>query len=236
MYQYIFTNKWFSRGIVFLIVFSIGCVLWYKYYTTLYRQEAAKIAELLHQTDSASQQVVDAPVESSASTAEKPINVTTNDVSDMSSPDGTLREEDDSIIPEVPEISPHGFGPFPEVPEDYHGMVVWRNIGYYNLSPSDQRAFELLNRVLIKLWSEDKRNFKGGKIDGQNGKVYPNYSDTVYSTVKNLKYPDGTVEPYVTHQVGSAPVGVDLLNPPSYIKVLNYESSGIDPFQYLNLP
>ena len=168
----------------------------------------------------------------------------------MSDSDETLQEENESDetitvagrvirlsdIPDVPKVSPHGFGPFPDVPKDYKGGVVWRQIDYYDLSPSKQRNLELLNRVFIKLWSEGKRNFTGGKLDGKNGKVYPNFSDTVYITVKNLEYPDGLVVPTIVRKLGSAPVGVDLLNPPPHIKVLDYESAGIDPFQYLDLP
>ena len=144
-----------------------------------------------------------------------------------------------SDIPDVPKVSPLGldhFRMYPRIARGYKGGVVWRQIDYYDLSPSKQRDFELLNRVFIKLWSEGKRNRTGGKLDGKNGKVYPNFSDTVYITVKNLEYPDGLVVPTIVRKLGSAPVGVDLLNPPPHIKVLDYESSGIDPFQYLDLP
>ncbi len=250
MFRFILTGKILIGSIIFLIFICIGCVIWYQYNTKTYQQELTESFELQDQTGNTTQQTVDESAEGNATSSEGSLTVKTDDISDKFSSDATLQEEDDSDetitvagrvirlsdIPDVPKVSPHGFGPFPEVPKDYNGMVVWRNIDYYDLSHSDQRAFELLHRVLIKLWSEGKRNFKGGKIDGNNGKVYPNFSDTVYITVKDLEYPNGVVVPRITRQLGIAPFGVDLLNPPPHIKVLDYESSGIDPFQYLDLP
>ena len=249
MYRFIFTEKILIGSIILLIFICIGCVIWYQYNTKTHKQELTESFELQDQTGNTTHQTVVESAEGNATSSEGSLTVKTGDISDEFSSDETWQEDDDSDetitiagrvirlsdIPDVPKVSPHGFGPFPEVPKDYNGMVVWIQTDYYDLSHSEQRNFELLNRVLIKLWSEGKRNFTGGKF-GNNGKVYPNFSDTVYITVKNLEYPNGVVVPRITRQLGSAPFGVDLLNPPSHIKVLDYESSGIDPFQYLDLP
>ncbi len=250
--QYL-TNKWVLSAIGFLIVLSVACVLWYQHDIADEKQQIVEAEKLLRQfeksqkTNIVKENVNDNPAESNTPTAEKPI---TDDTSTVSTNDETLSTEDNqeetitvagrvirlSDIPDVPKESPHGFGPFPEVPDDYNDMAIWNATDYYTLSPESQRSLELLDRVLIKLWSSGERNFKGGKLDGNNGKVYPNYFNTVYITVEDRVSVDGTVVPAISRQVGQAPVGVDLLNPPSHINVLDYETSGIDPFQYLDLP
>lgn len=247
MLRFVLTEKFVIGSFVFLLFFCVGCVIWYHYNTGTYRQELDESVELQVQTENTTQQTSDVSVEGNTPTSEESESVNTDDLSHS---DETLQEEDESDetitvggrvirlsdIPDIPEVSPHGFGPFPEVPEDYPRSVVWRRINYHKLPPAEQINFELLHRVLIKLWSEGNKNFTGAKIDLKNGKVYPNFPDTVYITVKDLEYPGGIVVPYISHQLGSAPFGVDLLNPPPHIKVLDYESSGIDPFEYLDLP
>jgi len=246
MLRFVLTEKFVIGSFVFLLFFCVGCVIWYHYNTGTYRQESTESVELQDQTENTTQQTSDVSVEGNTPTSEESESVNTDDLSHS---DETLQEEDESDetitvggrvirlsdIPDIPEVSPHGFGPFPEVPEDYPLGAVWRKINYYDMSPSDQRNSELFDRVLIKLWSEGNKNFTGAKRDGKTGKVYPNFPDTVYITVKDLEYPDGTVVPMITRQLGSAP-GVDLFNPPPHIKVFDYESSGIDPFEYLDLP
>ncbi len=249
MFRFIITEKFVIGSFVFLIFFCVGCVIYYQYNTGTYKQELDESVELQDQTENTTQQTADVSVEGNTPTSEESESVNTNDISDISYSDETLQEEDESDetitvagrvirlsdIPPIPEVSPHGFGPFPEVPEDYPLGAVWRRINYHKLSPADQRNSELFDRVLIKLWSEGNKTFTGAIRDGNTGKVYPNFPDTVYITVKDLKYPDGTVVPYITRQLGSAP-GVDLFNPPPHIKVFDYVSSGIDPFEYLDLP
>lgn len=250
------TNKWVLSAIGFLIVFSVVCVLWYRYDIAPDKQQLAKEEEMLRQREASQKTETDTETNESTDQISEKSNPTsrekqkTDNTSMVSSiekvtPIGKTQEETITIegreirisdIPKVPEVSEQGFGEFPDVPEDYNEVVVWLQIDYYDLPPEAQKAFELLDRVLIKLWSEGKKNFKGGQYDTQNGKVYPNYFDTVYITVEDLASTDGNVSQYITHQVGSVPDGVDPLNPPSNITVLDYESSGIDPFQYLDLP
>ncbi len=249
------TNKWVLSAIGFLIVFSVVCVLWYRYDIAHDKQQLAKEEEMLRQretsqktdTNITTKEETNIPAKSDIPTTDGPltdktlITPSSNEISSVGEKktitvnlDG--KEYQIPAISNLPTISPHGFGEFPEVPKDYNDIVVWNQGDYYNLSSEAQRQFELLDRVLIKLWTSGERNFKGGIIDGKTDKVYPNYFNTVYITVKERVSNDGIVVPHITLQHGKVPVGVDILNPPSNITVLDYESSGIDPFQYLDLP
>ncbi len=252
MIRDIITNKWFIGAIAFLVIFAGACYLWYQHDTAPDRKAAADALKLLRQhettqkaeTESKTGQAADTLAESNMQSVEKPIP---EDILEVSPTDEIVLDQDKSrktiiidgreiVIPEVPKTSPFGFGPFPKVPEDYRGGAVWLQTNYYDLPPDRQRNWELFDRVLIKLWSEGEKNFKGGKYDKNNGKVYPNYFNKIYITVEERKSADGSLEPIITHQLGAAPEDIDLLNPPTHIEVLDYESSGIDPYEYLNLP
>ncbi len=239
MFREVFFNKWILGGYALVILFGIGCYFWYQHQLAPYKRSSAETAEAARKlevniatSENKEEQISNAIV--------KPKNVPIDDNIDISTIDGevitTVTVNGRVIpVPEVPKASPFGYGPFPEVPEDFPFCAVWLQTDYYDLPVDEQRSSEILDRVLVKLWSEGIRNFKGAKYDQKNGKVYPSYFDTVYITVADRVLPDGTVLPSIIHQVGRAPIGVDLLNPPPNLKVLDYETSGIDPFQYLDL-
>ena len=128
-------------------------------------------------------------------------------------------------------VSPYGFGPYPEIPEDYptRHLVKW---------PRRNAQAELLSRVLIKLWTEGEKNFYGGSTG--NGKIYPHYNDAVYVRFAEYQRPHtGEIVRYPS-LVKSGPhvnfTNADILNPPPHLRILDYDSSGIEPYQYLNLP
>ena len=82
MYRDILTNKWVLGGVGFLIVFGVGCVLWYQHGTADERKAAAdaeaqlrqsEIAKKVSDTDSVAEQAADVSVESDTLTAEKSI-------------------------------------------------------------------------------------------------------------------------------------------------------------------
>ena len=129
-------------------------------------------------------------------------------------------------------MSPFGFGPYPEVPEDMPGRhlyITWED---------KTSSSELLSRVLIKLWTSGERNFRGGST--HEGKIYPHYNDVVYVSRRPIIGKiSGTIIGYVTHTKSGPQVNftdADLLDPPPELRVLDLETSGIDPYQYLNLP
>ena len=238
MLRDIFTNKWILGGIGFLVIFTGLCYLWYQHNTAPYRKQAAELDEMIHQfekqrtasTVKSTEPAADAPVESTMPTTEKSINETTS---------GTDRTEPTQAQSNVPaqnaetetevRVSPHGFGPYPEVPEDYPYEVDWTLRG--------SRSKELLTRVLIKLWTEGEKNFRGGGT--HNGKVYPWYHNTIYVKIRYYENADGELVPGGSTKMSGPRVDwsavKDWTNPPPHIRILDLDSSGINPYQYLNL-
>lgn len=88
----------------------------------------------------------------------------------------------------------------------------------------------------LLLWNEGERNFRGGST--HNGKVYPHYNDVVYYKFTPIRDNEGNIRGGST-SIKSGPhvkfTRADLKNPPPGLRVLELDSSGIDPYQYLNL-
>ncbi len=227
-------TKWIVGGIVLLIIVAGVCLLWYRHDTAAGRKaavEAEKVlqqweAEKQKQTITAETESTQTPAESITPTAEKPITGKT----------GTKPLSNGAEGPEVEaqqqsdvQVSPYGFGPYPEVPEDYPSKVDWtlRN------SPNA----ELLTRVLIKLWTDGEKNFRGGGT--YNGKIYPWYHNTIYVKFIYAKNADGEIIGSSSMKMSGPRVDrsvvKDWSTPPSHIRILEIDSSGIDPYQYLNL-
>ncbi len=237
-------NKWIIGAIAFIIIFAGACYLWYQHDTAPYRQEAANAKQLLRQSEiekSEKSKVVkrtaDAPVESTTPTAEKQGTETTAEVkNNTEAAEQQSETPSENVAESEVRVSPFGFGPFPEVPEDYPSVIVWLQSDYEELPSHAQKNLELMSRVLIKLWASGEKGFRGAST--YNGKVYPYYYNTVYIKVSEYELPDGTKSQYISRRKSGPHVntdGVDLLNPPSHLRVLDLDSSGIDPYQYLNL-
>ncbi len=241
------TNRWILGGICFLILFAGLCYLWYHYTTAPYKEQAASDEELLHQLETEKRQTNNAaeivsqrtPAESTP-TAEKPKEIgttvaETNISTDKTSETITTAAPKTDSTEEV-KVSPYGFGPYPEVPADYPSTVAWnRDMSGY---PEELRPeAELLSRVLVKLWTEGEKNFRGGST--HNGKTYPHYHNTVYVRFAEYREPDGKVVRYAARGKSGPDVvytEADLLDPPPHLRILDLDSSGIDPYQYLDLP
>ncbi len=136
--------------------------------------------------------------------------------------------------------SPHGLGPYPEIPLDYPRQNVWAELekAYYDGYASIEH--ELIHRVLIKLWKQGKKT-DSGVLSEQNGKVYPLYKDTLYVKWSEVENAEGSVEEYMNSYLShyffkdykQAVVGG---TQPSWIKVIPREDGGIDPYAFLDLP
>lgn len=250
------TNIKFLGAIGFLIVLSVACMLWYQYDTAHDRQELLKEEKLLRQqqisqntdTDIETEQI---PVESATQSTEK---VSNQDIAslkttlrksliDMNKPkfvnvnvDGRDIIVDTTVYPYMEE-SPFGFGPYPKIPAGWNGFAIWMTEkNTYDMMPDQyKKNMELMARVTIKLWNEGRRDFTSSTLDRVNGKVYLNIPNTVYIKVVEDVQTDGSVTKRITRKKGYVPQDVDLLNPPSHITVLDYDSSGIDPYKYLNI-
>ena len=130
------------------------------------------------------------------------------------------------------EISPHGFGVYPDIPE---GAPV----AEFRLTDSVNR--ELMKRVLVKAWNEGER-FTGGTFDSSRGKVYLNYSNVVYVQYSN--YIDEDTGEIINH-ISETMAGfymdeifyesLKLGNVPSGYEIVNFDDAGINPYGYLDL-
>lgn len=144
---------------------------------------------------------------------------------------------------EAERVSPFGFGPYPDVPPDFPLQVPWNRSeeGMARFNEDIRIQFELMARVLIKLWNQGHTNLDGGTFE--NGLVLPLYPGTVY-----LRYEDNweEVENGAIHAVDSEILvgsGVSAAEEaqilkgetPPGIRILDF-SDGIEPYTFLDLP
>ena len=204
-----FTNKWILGGIAFLIVFSVACVLWYRYDTAPDRRDAAETADVAREWEAtqkaniggeATEQIGDVvtPAESLTQTTKKPITETdgTRTNSTVSrDPKNVLVETQSSEKTSAVKVSPYGFGPYPEVPEGFLGGMVpsweWSEEKKSKFGPEHMRNQEAIDRVMIKLWNQGDQEFYGAV--GDYNTVYPLYPNTVYIKWDDIELPDGTI-------------------------------------------
>ncbi len=239
MFYGFFTNRWILMGIGFLIIFAGLCYLFYQYTTAPYRKDAALHQEKIHQykkqrtgtigDPSASEQVTDSNVGGIEQNAKEPIKDTSSTIDKTESTKTqayAAPQTTETVDTENTPVSPFGFGPYPEL-GDYPHEVIWT---------TNTPSLELLTRVLIKLWNEGERNFIGGSIS--NGKVYPHYNDVVYYKFTPIRDKEGNIRGGTTETLSGPHVRYnksDLTNPPPGLRVLDLDSSGIDPYKYLNI-
>ncbi len=147
-------------------------------------------------------------------------------------PDDFVSEEETTEVP----LSPFGFGPYPEVPDDYPVSPTWEREGYDTFSQDSQRELELLDRVLIKLWKQGERGYGGGGSTS-DGKVYPHYKNTAYVRYETTAFGRRYISRYKGDPaIRISPEQLRTGELPSYIRVLDYDSEGINPYTYLDLP
>ncbi len=231
--------KWIIGAIALLIIIAGACVLWYRYDTAPYRQEAADAKQLLRQSEiekseksKVAKQAADAPAESTTQTAEKPrseIAAKVENPTDVvinqqaGTPVGIAVKSDEKV-------SPYGFGPYPKLPQDFPEQDFWE-------FPRDKNM-ELMDRVLIKLWEQGKRPHG---VTMEEGFVYPTLPNTLIVEWKTEITPFGTRKKVV--RVQYPPEAVSFIRFPIYesdipqhFKVIEFKDAGIDPYQFLDLP
>ncbi len=236
MYRDIITNKWTISVLGFLVMFGILCYFWYKPVSQRYKQTMSSATDFLHQLEKKRKNagsVDDASVKDITHTDGEQSTETLVPKKESSGSVEIKRDrEGKQLVENTTEnmrVSPHGFGPYPEIPK---GAPVNPFIG------SESKNKELLKRVVIKKWNEGVR-FKGASI--VDGIVYLNYPDTVYvqygDPIKNI---DGTITRPITRVRGakSAFISEKQMRAgeiPAGIKVLEIGKDGIDAYTYLNL-
>ena len=139
-------------------------------------------------------------------------------------------------------ISPFGFGPYPKVPSDFPHEPIWDEyIDTKNASGGSEmmRAMELIDRVLIELWTQGRHAFSG--LLGDDDLVLPLYPDTVDVEWDYTEEPDGTMTRYASELTSGPDVPESVFDAieegtiPFGITVLNHDDHKINPFTFLNL-
>ena len=167
-------------------------------------------------------------------TSVSPIDETSEglDLSDAFLPDDFVSEEEpDENVP----VSPHGFGPYPEIPADYPKDMTPTWVKYENPS----RDHELMHRVLIKLWNQGDHNVSGAFME--SGLIYPLYPNTAYVTYDYAEMPDGTRRRFIRDTRG--PTGTTPTIPPEGgpavlpegVTAMDMDNAGINPYEFLDL-
>ena len=245
-------TKWIIGAAIGLIIVAIGCILYYQYTTAPYKAEADKDDKLLQQwkankaktPTTADKELPNTPAESTENTAEKPTNnigEETKTNTDKSTEPVNIATPEQENTEEV-EVSPFGFGPYPEVPADFIG-------GERHWEIYTDPEHELLDRVWIKLWKQ------GIKAEGitteRNGLFYPIIKGVAYVEYDTFHRRDGSTERYISdltghpddfdfhNDLGDNPEDYDVLyesDIPSHITIYTYPDGGIDPYQFLDLP
>jgi hypothetical protein len=156
MYRDILTNKWFLAGIGFLVVFAGACYLYYQHTTVSYRQQAAELDEIIHQSEeqqtteivNPTKPAADALVERTTPTAEKPITKETADVEKTTEAAGQQSTDTPAETAATKDVrmSPHGFGPYPKTPDEYPISDPFHDDMGHDV--------ELMQRVRVKLFNE----------------------------------------------------------------------------------
>ena len=168
------------------------------------------------------------------------------DMADAFLPDDFVSEEE-APVEEVP-VSPYGFGPYPEVPEDFIqkvGAPPWLREKPSVLPEDTKKGIEILSRVLIKLWKQGDESINGGIRDDTTGLVYPYYDNTIYIRQIVQRNSNDRMAMAIINQVVAPPsliISVEDMQKlqaggeaPSGIRVLDFNTAGIDPYQFLNI-
>ena len=112
------------------------------------------------------------------------------DIADAFLPDDIGSEETPA---EEVAVSPFGFGPLPEIPDDYPHLSSWDQI-----ADEEDPEWELMARVMIKLWKQGTKVIAANMV---NGLVYPTLTDTLYVKWDEFSGPDGPVR-YISEVTG----------------------------------
>jgi hypothetical protein len=176
------------------------------------------------------------PAESATPTAEKPIT----EVTAVESNTETVEHQQSETPTDAKvSVSPNGFGPYPEIPEEMGIPKDKENIFWENMSKSPPH--ELLVRVRVKLYQQGIQ--AEGATYERNGLIYPIIKGVRYVEWDTRKNPDGSVERYVGSSTGHPDDSfrdikegsISESDIPSHLKIYTYPDGGIDPYDFLNL-
>ncbi len=259
MYWDVLVNKWFLGAFILCVICSIGCLLWYQ-------NEMAKIQKETEAHEAFIVQLEDEKSDSEVTgirttpTGESGqdewnenvetafVNEDTVGISDFTSKKMKTSDAPSSKTKtRKVRVSPYGFGPYPEIPEDWPGKYPFNN------TSADH---ELIARVQVKLWKQGI--FTDGATMDEDGLVYPIIQGKVYVKWGEFIRTDGTVERYVARRLGHPDdfpkktvtnendiktmfnkFEAELFKGnsseiPSHLEILSFDE-GIDPYKFLDL-
>ena len=255
MFRGLLSSRLIQVGLVFFVVVVSGSLLysWHVHRTT--DAEFPQTDVVLHETRSEQDTVDTSTVDFEQS--ETPLeldDLQMADDTDVSQIDeaSEMLEMADAFLPDdmvseeapaedVP-VSPFGFGPYPEVPEDYiagHGLPIWYEHNFDNQPATEthERNVELIDRVLIKLWKEGKDVLSGFY---RYGKVYPLYSKSAYVKYHDRIHDEGYSAGLMVIESPDFDIKLTIEqlqngNIPAGYQVFELDDSGLDPYAFLGL-
>lgn len=261
MLRDLLSSRWFQGSLVFFLL-VIGGGLLYGWYTLrvterdmerhdrflqgIQKQSETRPAEAVNVlTDNEAPGRVSTPAENtntpmSDENEALPNETETLDFADAFLPDNMVSEEE-APNEEVP-ASPFGFGVYPEIPPGFPKNLMpswtWSDERKQNMV-GQMEDFELMDRVLIKLWNQGDRSFIGVKRQDQSGKVYPIYRNVMY--VENwIERRNGKVRLPASF-FGQSDEDINVIDImryeriPAGITFLDAHTEGYDPYHFLSL-
>ena len=137
-------------------------------------------------------------------------------------------------------ISPLGFGPYPEIPEDFPEPDIFKSLA--SMGDSEMRkALELQKRLIVEFWKQGISLENVGVTGDADGKVYLLYPDVVY-----VKWDYWTDDDGITHRYAGVTRGhpdtahiyepyLDEGEIPPGITVYELPDGYIDAYEFLGL-
>lgn len=246
MLRDLLSSRWFQAGLAFFVLCVGGSLLYHwhvqrntetelersnRFLRGTEQQNETRPAEKVNvPTENESPGLVNTPEENSDTpmpdeTEALPNETETLDLADAFLPDNVGTEE--TPAEEVP-VSPFGFGPYPEVPTDFPFNTQWEEMS---------KLDELTTRVMVKAWTQGDR-FVGATADRDTQKIWLNYPKTVYVSSSQKSMFDGSVTVETGHIRSAGDVEIPTRGEdfPADVRVLDSDSSAIDPYTYLGLP
>ncbi|RKU28327.1 hypothetical protein C6497_08900 [Candidatus Poribacteria bacterium] len=240
-------NKWILGGIIWISSFTALCLIWYKHSLTPYEKSAEDTYQIIHQEeitpDINSESMTGNITRRSAKLQKSNETIITNNK--IVEPNSNVMNDENSKVKtenlENLNASSVGFGSYPNVPTDYPlRSPVWlRNPK--GVPIGDPQPYEIMDRVLIKLWNQGRKDITGASYNTSDGKVYPHYANTAYVQYeKKIILPDGNVYQPIARVTGGPDIApyVKLIRSgktPPHIQLLDYDRAGIDPYKFLNM-
>ena len=244
MLRELLSSRWFQGGLVFFLL-SVGASLLYswqvqritesdmarhdQFLERIEKQNETRTAETVNApTKKQTPGLLNTPVENKDTPMPEKTEALPNEddnLADAFLPDD-IGSEAEAPAEEVA-VSPYGFGPYPEVPEDLPRTEP-HPFDWTGKSEQD----ELIMRVRIKAWTEGDRSFGGGKMI--DGKVLLSVPNTVYFRYRETTTDDGSV---VRTRVSAVDPDIEL--PQDFlpgVRVIHFDEAAIDPYEYLDLP